>query len=155
MAQKFGNGRWVRDGFLDNRTRGSVVGRIDFAGIGPVELYLHGDCRGEIEGRMICFRNSRFADDELAGQVLGDLESPQIGDVSLISFDPHPHLAPHPYVEWFSLRKNHYRIELTQEDAWVAKEEDLARLDGESRRIRNALSGLYRPAQRREESDWI
>lgn len=155
MAQKFGNGRWVRDGFLDNRTRGSVVGRIDFAGIGPVELYLHGDCRGEIEGRMICFRNSRFADDELAGQVLGDLESPQIGDVSLISFDPHPHLAPHPYVEWFSLRKNHYRIELTQEDAWVAKEEDLVRLDGESRRIRNALSGLYRPAQSREESDWI
>jgi hypothetical protein len=155
MAQKFGNGRWVKDGFLDNRTRGSVVGRIDFAGIGPVELYLHGDCRGEIEGRMICFRNSRFADDELAGQVLGDLESPQIGDVSLISFDPHPHLAPHPYVEWFSLRKNHYRIELTPEDAWVAKEEDLARLDGESRRIRNALGALYRPAQRREESDWI
>lgn len=104
---------------------------------------------------MICFRNSRFADDELAGQVLGDLESPQIGDVSLISFDPHPHLAPHPYVEWFSLRKNHYRIELIQEDAWVAKEEDLVRLDGESRRIRNALSGLYRPAQSREESDWI
>jgi hypothetical protein len=155
MAQKFGNGRWVKEGFLDNRTRGSVVGRIDFAGIGPVELYLHGDCRGEIEGRMICFRNSRFADDELAGQVLGDLESPQIGDVSLISFDPHPHLAPHPYVEWFSLRKNHYRIELTPEDAWVAKEEDLARLDGESRRIRNALGALYRPAQRREESDWI
>ena len=155
MAQKFGNGRWVREGFLDNRTKGSVVGRIELAGIGAVELYLHGDCRGEIEGRMICFRNSRFADEELAGQVLGDLEIPQIGDVSLISFDPHPHLTPHPYIEWFSLRKNHYRIELAPEDAWVAKEEDVVRLDGESLRIRDALSDLYRPAQRREESDWI
>ncbi|WP_447599040.1 hypothetical protein [Nitrospira sp. Nam80] len=155
MAQKFGNGRWVRDGFLDNRTTGSVVGKIEFAGIGPVEFYLRGDCRGEIEGRMICFRNSRFADEELAGQVLVDLEIPQIGDVSLISFDPHPHLTPHPYIEWFSLRKNHYRIELAAEDAWVAKEEDMASLDGESRRIREALGELYRPAQRREESDWI
>ena len=104
---------------------------------------------------MICFRNSRFADEELAGQVLGDFESPQIGDVSLISFDPHPHLTPHPYIEWFSLRKHHYRIELASEDAWVAKEEDVARFDDESRRIRHALSELYRPAQRREESDWI
>jgi hypothetical protein len=155
VAQKFGNGRWVRAGFLDNRTKGSVVGKIEFAGLGPVEFYLHGDCRGEIEGRMICFQNSRFADEELAGQVLGDLEIPQIGDVSLISFDPHPNLSPHPYIEWFSLRKNHYRIELAPEDAWVAKEQDLSRLGGESRRIREALSELYRPAQRREESDWI
>ena len=155
MAQKFGNGRWVKDGFLDNRTKGSVVGRIEFAGLGSIELYLHGDCRGEIEGRMICFRNRRFADEELAGQVLGDVEVPQVGDVSLISFDPHPNLTPHPYIEWFSLRKNHYRIELAPEDAWVATEEDAAGLDGESRRIRDALSRLYRAPRRREESDWI
>ena len=154
MAQKFGNGRWVRDGFLDNRMPGSVVGSIYFAGIGSVELFLRGDCRGEIEGRMICFRNSRFSDEELAGQVLGDIEIPQLGDVSLISFDPHPHLAPHPYIEWFSLRKNHYRIELAPDDAWMAKEEDLARLEGEANRIRSALSGLYRPMPAREESDW-
>ena len=35
MAQKFGNGRWVHEGFLDNRVEGLVVGRIVFAAIGP------------------------------------------------------------------------------------------------------------------------
>lgn len=155
MAQKFGNGRWVKDGFLDNRTPGSVVGRMELAGVGSVEFFLQGDCRGEIQGQVICFRNSQFADEELAGQVLADFETRQIGDVSLISFDPHPHLAPHPYVEWFSLRKNHYRIELAPDDAWIAKADDVAEIDEESRRIREALSGLYRPTPAREESDWI
>jgi hypothetical protein len=154
VAQKFGNGRWVKEGFLDNRTPGSVVGSIHLAGVGPVEVFLRGDCRGEIEGQVVCFRNSRFADEELAAHVLGDLEVPQIGDVSLISFDPHPHLTPHPYIEWFSLRKNHYRIELAPDDAWIATAEDLAAIDGESRRIRTALAGLHRPAPVREESDW-
>jgi hypothetical protein len=73
----------------------------------------------------------------------------------LISFDPHPHLTPHPYIEWFSLRKNHYRIELAPEDAWTAKAEDLAAFDGESERIRTALAGLYRPTPVHEESDWV
>ena len=155
MAQKFGNGRWVKEGFLDNRVPGSVVGRIVLAGVGPVELFLRGDCRGEIEGRLICFRNSRFADEDLAGHVLADLEARQLGDVSLISFDPHPHLTPHPYIEWFSLRKDHYRIELAPDDAWIAQEEELVVIDGESRRIREALGGLYRQTPVREESDWI
>jgi hypothetical protein len=155
MAQKFGNGRWVKEGFLDNRMRGSVVGRVVVAGVGPVELFLQGDCRGEIEGRVICFRNSRFEDEELAGHVLADLERSQIGDVSLISFDPHPHLAPHPYIEWFSLRKDHFRIELAPQDAWIAQAEELAAIDAESRRIRDALSALYRQTPAREESDWV
>lgn len=154
MAQKFGNGRWVQDGFLDNRNPGTVVGRIRLAVLGSVDVYLKGDCRGEIEGKVIRFRNSRFADEEIAGHVLGDVEMPQVGDVSLISFDPHPNLPPHPYIEWFSLRKNHYRIELAPEDAWVAEGSDLADIDAESRRIREALAGLYRPSVRREASDW-
>ena len=154
MAQKFGNGRWVQDGFLDNRSPGTVVGRISLAAIGPVDVYLKGDCRGEIEGKVIRFRNSRFADEEIAGHVLGDFEVPQIGDVSLISFDPHPNLLPHPYIEWFSLRKNHYRIELAPEDAWVAEGSALADIDAESRRIREGLSGMYRSPVRREASDW-
>lgn len=154
MAQKFGNGRWVQDGFLDNRSPGTVVGRISVAAIGPVDIYLKGDCRGEIEGKVIRFRNSRFADDEIAGHVLGDFEVPQVGDVSLISFDPHPNLLPHPYIEWFSLRKNHYRIELAPEDAWIAEGSDLAGIDAESRRIREALSGMYSSPVRREASDW-
>jgi hypothetical protein len=156
MAQKFGNGRWVKEGFLDNRTGGSVVGRIIVAGVGSVELFLMGDCRGEIEGRAICFRNSRFADEELAGHVLGDMDTRQIGDVSLISFDPHPHLTPHPYIEWFSLRKDHYRIELAPGDAWIASEEELPAIDSEGRRIREALDGLYRrQAPAADESDWV
>ncbi|MEK6605842.1 MAG: hypothetical protein AABY77_08140, partial [Nitrospirota bacterium] len=112
MAQKFSSGRWVKEGFLDNRTPGRVVGRITFAAIGPVEFLLRGDCKGEIQGALITFSNPSFVDDDLAGQVLGDLENPQTGAVSLMSFDPHPHLPPHPYLEWFSDRDNHYRIEL-------------------------------------------
>ena len=103
----------------------------------------------------IRFRNSRYEDEEIAGHVLGDVESPQVGDVSLISFDPHPHLSPHPYIEWFSLRKNHYRIELAPEDAWIANEADLVGMNGESRRIREALSGLHRPEEGRTEADWV
>lgn len=155
MAQKFGNGRWVHEGFLDNRVEGTVVGRITFAAIGPVELYLRGNFKGEIAGTMIQFRNRRFEDDDLAGQVIGDMESPQIGDVNLMSFDPHPNLVPHPYIEWFSLRKNHYRFELEPGDAWIVTGEAVAALDQESRRIRESLAGqaIQKPA--REDSDWV
>ncbi len=157
MAQKFGNGRWVKEGFLDNRQEGSVVGRMTLAVLGPVEFYLAGNCRGEIAGRLICFRNSRFADEDLAGQVLGDLEIPQIGDASLISFDPHPHLVPHPYIEWFSLRKNHYRLELAPDDAWIASAAEAEELHPLCRDIRARLASLYgrTPSRSSEESDWI
>jgi hypothetical protein len=155
MAQKFGNGRWVEEGFLDNRIPGTVVGRVSFAGIGRVEVFLAGDFRGEIAGQAIRFRNSQYEDEEIAGHVLGDVESPQVGDVSLISFDPHPHLSPHPYIEWFSLRKNHYRIELAPGDAWIANEADLAGINDESRRIHDTLSGLHTPEEGRTESDLV
>jgi hypothetical protein len=156
VAQKFGNGRWVKDGFLDNREEGSVVGRMTFAVLGTIEIYLAGNCRGEIAGQLICFRNSRFADEDLAAQVLGDLEIPQIGDASLISFDPHPHLLPHPYIEWFSLRKNHYRLELEPQDAWIAGQAEAAALDSISREIRTRLAPLYcRKSDVPEEADWV
>jgi hypothetical protein len=108
MAQKFANGRWVHEGFLDNRVEGTVVGRIVFAAIGPVDFYLQGNFKVDIAGEVIGFCNGRFEDADAAGHVIGDMENPQIGTVNLISFDPHPNLAPHPYVEWFSLMKNHY-----------------------------------------------
>ena len=155
MAQKFGSGRWVQEGFLDNRTAGTVVGKITLAGIGTVEVFLAGDFRGEIAGTVIRFRNSRFEDEEIAGHVLGDFESPQVGDVSLISFDPHPHLTPHPYIEWFSLGENHYRIELDPADAWIVAGSDLPDIDNESQRIREGLSGLYRKGMNRDTSDWV
>ena len=156
MAQKFGNSRWVQEGFLDNREDGTVVGRITFAVLGPVEFYLAGNCRGEIAGRVIRFKNSRFADEDLAAQVLGDVEIPQVGDVSLISFDPHPHLVPHPYIEWFSMKKNHYRIELAPEDAWIASDAEIAEIDSVSSEIRGRLRALYgrKPASA-EESEWV
>ncbi|MFO0774220.1 MAG: hypothetical protein U0172_06120 [Nitrospiraceae bacterium] len=158
MAQKFGNGRWVRDGFLDNRTAGTVVARLYLAGVGPVELCLRGDFKPDIAGQMIVLRNPRFEEDELAGHVLGDFESPQVGTVSLISFDPHPLLAPHPYIEWFSSRGGHYRIELQPDDAWIATEAEVAQLDGVATRIRTSLqSAAAAPAERgrAEESDWV
>ena len=155
MAQKFGNGRWVQEGFLDNRVEGTVVGRITFAVIGPVDVYLRGNFKGEIAGQAIQFRNRHFEDDDVAGQVIGDMENPQIGDVNLMSFDPHPNLVPHPYIEWFSLRKNHYRFELEQGDAWVVTGDALTVLDALSRSIRAQLAGQMTVRASREESDWV
>ncbi len=155
MAQKFGNGRWVQEGFLDNRVEGTVVGRITFAVIGPVDVYLRGNFKGEIAGQMIRFRNRHFEDDDVAGQVIGDMENPQIGDVNLMSFDPHPNLAPHPYIEWFSLRKNHYRFELEPGDAWVVTGDALTALDAQSRSIRTQLAGRMTMRASRDESDWV
>lgn len=156
MAQKFGNGRWVQEGFLDNRVEGTVVGRIVFAAIGPVDLYLKGNFKADIAGQVIQFRNGRFEDDDMAAQVIGDMESPQIGTVNLISFDPHPNLVPHPYVEWFSARNNHYRFELDPTEAWIVPEGERSVIDRESRRIREGLSGLASQRQRSEEdSDWV
>lgn len=155
MAQKFGNGRWVQEGFLDNRVEGTVVGRITFAAIGPVDVYLRGNFKGEIAGQVIQFRNRHFEDDDVAGQVIGDMENPQIGDVNLMSFDPHPNLVPHPYIEWFSLRKNHYRFELEPEDAWIVTGEAMAAIDPQSRRIRAELAAQLTVKPIREESDWV
>ena len=155
MAQKFGNGRWIKDGFLDNRVPGSVVGRMTLAVLGPVDVCLKGDFKGEIAGKAIRFHNSRFEDEDLAGQALGDFEIPQVGEVSLISFDPHPNLLPHPYIEWFSLRKNHYRIELNPNDASILTDEEAAALDAASRDIREALSGQLRSTRDRTDSDWM
>lgn len=155
MAQKFGNGRWVRGGFLDNRIEGTVVGRIVLAAVGPVDLYLRGDFKADIAGQLIQFRNSRFEDDDLAAHVIGDIENPQIGTVNLISFDPHPNLVPHPYVEWFSAGSNHYRFELEPQDAWIVPPAESGSMDEESRKIRARLAGqaVERPGP--EESDWV
>ena len=155
MAEKFGKSRWVKEGFLDNRVPGCVVGQITFAILGSVDIYLQGDCKGEVAGKAIRFHNSRFVDEELAGHALADFEIPQVGEVSLISFDPHPMLSPHPYIEWFSLRQNHYRIELEPEDARILTEVEAAELDEVSKAIRQALSGLARSTRGREDTDWV
>lgn len=156
MAQKFGNGRWVHEGFLDNRVEGTVVGRIVFAAIGPVDFYLRGNFKADIAGEVIRFRNSRFEDEDMAAQVIGDMENPQIGTVNLISFDPHPNLTPHPYVEWFSLRKNHYRFELNPGEAWIVPTAERGEIDGESRRIRerSAVQSSERPTAN-DETEWV
>jgi hypothetical protein len=156
VAQKFGSGRWVKEGFLDNRAPGRVVGRIIFAAIGPVEFLLRGDFKGEIQGALITFSNPSFVDDDLAGQVLGDLENPQTGTVSLMSFDPHPHLPPHPYLEWFSDRDTHYRIELAVGAARIATAEEERELASDLVAIAERLSALpATPAKSRTDSDWV
>jgi hypothetical protein len=142
MAQKFANGRWVQEGFLDNRIAGTVVGQVVFAGIGAVDFFLQGDFKTDIAGNVIRFRNSRFEDEDVAVQVLGDMENPQLGTVYLISFDPHPNLMPHPYVEWFSQKREHYRFELSPGDAWIAQAAELEPIEQESRRIRESFTNL-------------
>ena len=155
MAQKFGNGRWVKEGFLDNRVEGTVVGRIVLAAVGPVDLYLKGDFKPDIAGQLIQFRNNRFEDDELAAHVIGDIENPQLGTVNLISFDPHPNLVPHPYVEWFSSGSNHYRFELEADDAWIVPSSECGVMDEESREIRARLAGRVVERPEREDSEWV
>ena len=80
---------------------------------------------------------------------------PQIGDVNLISFDPHPNLAPHPYIEWFSTRKNHYRIELEPADAWIVPASEMGEIDRVSRAIREALAGRVTERPTREPTEWV
>jgi hypothetical protein len=156
VAQKFSNSRWVKEGFLDNRTPGRVVGRIIFAGIGPVEFLLRGDFKGEIQGRLITFSNPSFQDDDLAGQVLGDVENPQTGEVSLMSFDPHPHLPPHPYLEWFSESQNHYRIELAPGAAAIAGADEARALETELSGIAARLAAVSPlPPRPRSDAEWV
>ena len=155
MAQKFANGRWVQEGFLDNRVAGTIVGRIVFAVIGPVDVYLQGNFKTDIVGQVIQFRNPRFEDEDLAGQMIGDMESPQIGSVNLISFDPHPNLMPHPYIEWFSAKKNHYRIELEPADAWIVLAADMGKIDQVSRTIRQTLARRSNEPPTREQTEWV
>lgn len=132
-----------------------MVGRITFAVIGAVDLYLKGNFRGEIAGKAIRFSNPRFEDEDMAGHVIGDMESPQVGEVNLISFDPHPNLTPHPYIEWFSVQKNHYRIELQPEDARILSDNEAKELDRDSQALREALSSQVRSTRDRADSDWV
>jgi len=94
MAQKFGNARWVKEGYFDNRKADLVVGQVTFAVLGPVDFCLAGTLTGEIAGKVIQFSNPKFLDDPRAGESLDDFSIPQIGKVSLLSFDPHPLLSP-------------------------------------------------------------
>jgi hypothetical protein len=131
------------------------VGRIVFAVVGPVDVYLRGNFKADIAGQVIQFRNRQFEDEDLAGQVIGEMESPQIGDVNLISFDPHPNLTPHPYIEWFSTTKNHYRIELEPSDAWIIPASEVGEIDQVSRMIREALAGRVPERPTRELPEWM
>lgn len=139
MAQKFGNFRWVKEGYLDNRTSGIVVGQMTFAGLGLVDFCLSGQFTGEILGKVIRFQNSKFIEDGRAIESLADFSIPQIGKVSLISFDPHPLLPPHPYIEWFSQNEEHYRIELESADACILSDDEIGEIESASQRIHEKL----------------
>ena len=140
---------------MDNRVDGTIVGRIVFAVVGPVDVFLRGNFKPDIVGQVIQFRNHRFEDEDLAGQVIGDMENPQIGEVNLISFDPHPNLAPHPYIEWFSARKNHYRIELEPAEAWVVPASEIEAVDRVSQTIRAALAGRVADRPTQKPTEWL
>ncbi len=144
MAQKFGNFRWVKEGYLDNRTEGIVVGQMTFAGLGSVDICLAGQFTREICGGVFRFYNSTFIDDGRALDSLAEFDIPQIGKVSLISFDPHPLLDPHPYIEWFSEQKDHYRIELEPNDAHLLSEEEVQDIDAISQSLHTKLQPLLR-----------
>tara|TARA_B100000315_G_C14569741_1_gene584855 strand:- start:80 stop:496 length:417 start_codon:yes stop_codon:yes gene_type:complete len=136
MAQKFGNARWVKEGFLDNHIAGTVVGRLTLAAVGAVPIVLQGDFKDDIKGEVIFFENPSFEDDDRAAVGLADLDCVLRGVVHLISFDPHPLLDPHPYIEWFSFEGTHYRIELKDGDARIATQQEADGLIEESQKLR-------------------
>ncbi|MGB0909728.1 MAG: hypothetical protein ACPGYT_05150 [Nitrospirales bacterium] len=142
MAQKFGNFRWVNSGYLDNRNDGVVVGQMIFAGLGLVDMCLLGQFAGEISGKVIRFTNSKFIDDGRAIDSLAEFEVPHLGKVSLMSFDPHPLLSPHPYFEWFSQDGEHYRIELEPDDAHIMDDNEIQEIDAMSQSLYHKLHPL-------------
>ena len=154
VAEKFGGARWFKEGYLDNRTPGLVVGSLTFASIGPVDVCLKGNFKTDIEGQVISLKNSHFSDDGVAAHRLSEFANPQLGTVSLISFDPHPLLEPHPYLEWFSLDEDHYRIELADGDGWIVDAGQVQEFDEKSRHLRERLgSQLERPPAESKSSD--
>ena len=158
MAEKFGNSRWFKEGFLDNRTAGLVVGQLTFAAIGSVDVCLKGDFKPDIEGQVIMLSNSQFSDDTVAAHRLGDFANPQLGTVSVISFDPHPLLEPHPYLEWFSLSQDHYRIELVEGDAWIVEQDQTQEYDVVSQQLRDSLASKLKAPQTESkaiEQEWF
>lgn len=140
MAQKFGNARWVKAGFLDNHIAGTVAGRITLAAVGEVSIVLQGDFKTDIKGEVIVFENPNFEDDDRAALGLIDINSVLRGTVHLISLDPHPLLEPHPYIEWFSTEGIHYRIELHDGDARIATEQETVALIEKSQKIRSTAN---------------
>ena len=158
MAEKFGNSRWFKEGFLDNRTAGLVVGQLTFAAIGSVDICLRGDFKADIAGQIITLLNPQFSDDTVAVYHLGDFAIPQLGTVSMISFDPHPLLEPHPYLEWFSLNQDHYRIELAEGDAWIVDQTHMQEYDIVSQQLRDALASQLESHQtesKASEQEWF
>ena len=158
MAEKFGNSRWFKEGFLDNRSAGLVVGQLTFAAIGSVDVCLKGNFKPDIVGQVITLRNSQFSDDATAVHRLGDFAIPQLGTVSMISFDPHPLLEPHPYLEWFSLSQDHYRIELAEGDAWIVAQGRMPEYDLISQQLRDALASqleIHQTESKASEQEWF
>ena len=158
MAEKFGNSRWFKEGFLDNRTAGLVVGQLTFAAIGSVDICLKGDFKSDIAGQIITLLNPQFSDDTVAAYRLGGFAIPQLGTVSMISFDPHPLLEPHPYLEWFSLSQDHYRIELAEGDAWIVAQGRMPEYDLISQQLRDALASqleIHQTESKVSEQEWF
>ncbi|MFI5247540.1 MAG: hypothetical protein ACHQWV_03190, partial [Nitrospirales bacterium] len=60
-----------------------------------------------------------------------------------------------PYIEWFSTRKNHYRIELEPSDAWIVPASEVGEIDQLSRMIREALAGRVTERPTRELPEWM
>ncbi len=117
------------------------MGTMIFAAIGPVDFYLTGDFKPDIAGRIFSFVNSQFSDDPAASRLM-DLGLFQTGAVSSISFDPHPLLEPHPYIEWFARNGDHYRIELREGDARLLDPAEASRYAEASAKIRDAYAAL-------------
>src|SRR5439155_19309387 len=102
------------------------------------------------------FRNPVFMDDFVDGNLLGDMENQQTGDVSLMSVDPLPHLPPHTYLEWFSERGEHYRIELAAGGASITNADEERALEHEVHKIVQRLSALpAAPTRTRDDSGCV
>lgn len=123
MAWRFGDGNFVKKGYLNNRRDGYTFGEIEFASIGNVRLELLGNMRGELVGKTIRFVNPNYGPnyvfDHGAGRksdaktYMEDFHLMQRGEVGDI------HVNPYLHIEWYSEGNGRCVIELDKGNCFI------------------------------------
>ena len=119
MAWRFGNYRFVKEGYLDNTSPGRTTGEIEFAHLGKVILQLNGDMQGDLKHVRMHFNNpdydAKYVFDHGGGSTstarkyLTHFSRNQKGEVGDILNDPYL------YLEWCSEDNGRCVIELPRD----------------------------------------
>jgi len=168
-------------GEIDNRTKGTVIGKIWLVGVeDPIELELEGNCWRDLAGCRLTFTNPdpQKADDEHTnlnlhqGGLVGDMTASRkvrvleipVKDAYMMSKrgeKPPEHMGNCIYLEWYSdfngrvvIESVDYQFEIS-EPVWLMTEEEETeqrKANGEAIvKWMERLTGAISAAQRREE----